>query len=187
MNIYTPKFLSNTATDFFNLAYHRCSEIFPVEKGNSDGLLYVRMTAPATNFSFSIELMLKSFLLSIQSDFPKTHSLRALYQALPAACRTQIEANYQGIPIDGKLFPIIRYAPSDYSDDTRPIKLPAKEEIDKELEIHDHSFVNWRYIFSSVNEQAFIEFNFGFAVRFFLACLEYKKTLDEQLMTTPDN
>jgi hypothetical protein len=174
MNLIDHKFLSNTAVDFFNLAHDRCLELFNREY-KDDGSLYVRITAPATNLSFAVELMLKSLLLKLTGSFPKKHNLVILYNKLPEFLKGEIIINYSGKTVSPRLFPSFRYlamvSASKYSKD-KPKHSSVAKEIDYELELHDESFVNWRYVFSFTEKADKLEYNFGFMIKFFLACSE---------------
>lgn len=176
MKIHTPKFIFNTAVDFFNVGVERCEKIFFGDYHN-DTSVYLKVTAPATILAFSMELMLKSILLYRNNLYPKIHGLLELYTQLPETDQNEIEKSYSEICVDNKQFPAFRYILA--SKETNPtndeVYSSVKQEIISELKTHDISFVKWRYVFSfpKNEDEEKLQYNFAFIVRLFQASFNY--------------
>lgn len=180
MKIYTPRFIFNSAIEFYNLGSDRCKQIFTGDYLN-DKSLYLKVPAPATNLSFSVELILKALLLYRNGKHPKEHSLQKLYYSLPSDDQGGIERIYSNADIDKQKFPSIRYIALDYKNqNTSSVNYSSiKEEMSYELVNHDYSFVKWRYVFSfpEKNDEGKLEYNFSFIMKLFEAIFDYSKPL----------
>jgi len=178
MKIHTPKFIFNTAVDFFNVGIERCEKIFT---GNysEDTSIYLKVPAPATILAFSMELMLKSILLYKKQAYPQVHRLVDLYNELPNTDQEKIEELYSNINIDSQKFPSFRYIieSKEHKHSNDPIYNSIQEEIQSELNIHDVSFVKWRYVFSFPEkaDEEKLQYNFAFIVRLFKASFDYSE------------
>lgn len=178
MKIHTPKFIFNTAVDFFNLGTERCERIFTGDYSNDTGL-YLRVPAPATVLAFAMELMLKSILLYRNGDYPKIHRLLDLYNQLSQIDKSEIEEHYSKLFVDPRRFPTFRYAVESKQDNVKdtPKHSSTRQEILHELKIHDVSFVKWRYVFSfpEKEDEEELQYNFAFIVRLFEASFNYSE------------
>ena len=176
MKIHTPKFIFNTAVDFFNLGIERCEKIFTDDYLNDTGL-YLKVPAPATVLAFAMELMLKSILLYRSSDYPRIHRLLNLYNQLSQVDKSEIEERYSKLLIDHRKFPTFRYVVESKQNNIEdvPTHTSIRQEILLELKIHDISFVKWRYVFSfpEKEDQEQLQYNFAFIVRLFQASFDY--------------
>jgi hypothetical protein len=175
MKIHTPKFIFNTAVDFFNVGIERCEKIF-VGNYLEDSSLYIKVPAPATILAFSMELMLKSIHLYKKQTYPRVHELLSLYNQLSEIDQNEIEKLYSKIDVDHKKFPTFRYITEGKENEhtVDAMHNSVREEILSELKIHDISFVKWRYVFSfPEKEEEQLQYNFSFIVRLFQASFNY--------------
>ena len=180
MKINTPKFIFNTATDYFNLGEQRCKELF-VPGFQNDKSLYLKISAPSTLLSFSLELLLKSLLFARVGNYPKTHELFTLYNNIPISDKQAIHTAYKKISEYHYGFPTFRFAAesSDSQKNLLPLNASTSDEIAFNLNIHDNSYVNWRYIFSFSADAQIpnVDYDFNFICRFFKAVHEHSKKL----------
>lgn len=178
MKIHTPKFIFNTATDFFNVGKERCEKIFVGDYLN-DPSIYLKITAPATILAFSMELILKSILLFRNNVYPRTHRLSDLYNRLSQIDQDVIEKYFSEIVLDFKVFPTFRYAIESKENEIENdlSYTSAKQEIMSELKTHDISFVKWRYVFSfpEKEDEEKLQYNFAFIVKLFQASFKHSK------------
>jgi HEPN domain-containing protein len=142
--------------------------------------LYLKINAPATNLALSVELSLKSILLYRNSEIPLTHKLSSLYNSISKADRDVIEDVFSRLSVNESLFPNFLYIKAEV--DGKYTKSQDDEKVFNEiihnLELHDRSFIDWRYIFEfSINNEEALSFNFSFMVRLSRALFEYSATI----------
>ncbi len=178
INTYTPKFVRNIAIDYYNLSVERCKSIFSGDYFR-DETLYLKINAPATILSLSVELSMKAILLAGNSKIPQTHKLTSLYTTIPVSGREQVEDIFAKTKVDERIFPSFRYIKADVDKNySKVVDASLANDIHHNLEIHDRSFVDWRYIFEvSIREDEVLNFDFSFMIRLSKALFEYSAEL----------
>jgi hypothetical protein len=179
MTIHTPKFLFNTSIDYFNIAQARCDEIFS-SNYQEDASLFMKISAPATILSFSVELIIKSILLKRNNHYSKAHKLLDLYKSVPSDDKKLIESKFANISADNFNYPTFRFIVDMYdAPASKTAFANCSEEINYKLTEHDNSFVNWRYIasFSVDSEDKLRHYDFAFICKFYNAFYIYMKEI----------
>jgi len=184
MNIYKPLFIWNTAIDFYNLGFERCKTIFG-DGYQGDKSLYLKIAAPAINISFSVELFLKGIALHETGSFESIHTLKTLFSKIPEHSKTTIIEFFESdLDINDK-FPSFMFLKDSHanSDNLKPTNNfeSSESKIIYELELHDNSFINWRYIFELPQKADYKrEYNFEFMIRFGYCCFRCTRILQER-------
>jgi HEPN domain-containing protein len=167
--IHTPIVLGKTSQEYFNLGYSRIKEL---NNPNIllDGTFFYKISAPATNIAFAIELALKAVLLSYENLYKQDHNISNLFDLLEVSDRNQLIKNYTEIVVEA--LPHAAFCQHD-AKPTHQIAKSPEEEVRLKLKIHEKAFVHWRYFASFTLDNNgmidSIEFDFGFMCRFYLA------------------
>lgn len=141
-----PELLFHTAQGFYDIALHCARSL-----NKDDNITGFQRIAPAaTNFCFTVELLLKGLILLKTKKSIKRHELKLLFEQLPEAEKVQIELRY------------LHYQNNDKEkDDLGDFRMSISKVGDKEfkynhienpslqdlLTLHNKGFENWRYLY----------------------------------------
>ena len=189
----SPLFIFLVAKEYFENGTLYASKYFKMSKDGTiksfDNLIHAKLCVPATNISFSLELVLKAFLM--QTGLKKfDHNLHKLFELLPANVKSEIIEHYNSHDIY-KNYITVQLINGDGTEHGK-IKRSyyskkSAEFIPLMLDTHKLAFLNFRYLHEFQGNQTqdfyFREFsNFTFSALSVLG-----KSLDLVVVSTPLN
>ena len=148
----SPLFLFHAAKEYFVNGTLYSAKYFKMDKDGSvkpfDAFIHAKLCVPATNISFSLELILKAFLM--QSGKRKWgHDLFELYGLLDIELKNKIVEHY-GSHNTYKNYMTVRLIDKDGASHGKIEKFYATVKdstfIPKMLETHKLAFLNYRYL-----------------------------------------
>lgn len=172
--LYNPNGIYNLSREFLNVGIIAANKHLESEnewQGTNINTIKL-VTVPATNISFALELSLKGLLLLQKNEVPKTHSLLKLFNTLTDEIKLKIQqkpmrevySHYFIVDIGDDFNRTFNSNLSYVSGDLR--------EIENNLQIHDNTFVDFRYFFEVGQKGKPIYFNYYFMINFTHNCLE---------------
>ena len=152
-----PDFLLSIAVGFYDIGFNAAYNIHVdnSEKG------FQRLPSAVVNFNFAVELMLKALHLFTTRKNLEGHEIWTLFKQLPQETKIKIEMKFDQFrrQKNEKLssFRIkLTRGVNEKKENKNTDNLPLKEF----LLLHNHSFVNWRYLYEINEEGYFYEYNF---------------------------
>lgn len=160
-----------SATGFYVTGIEMASKL---KKAEGDSIW--RLVPVATvNLSFAAELFLKALIYSTtQTKEIKKHELSLLYGKLPLRVARKVNKKYIELnKIDSELAIIRLSSNTDIGnpeDQITKYHMPSLT-IEQLLEVHNNSFPEWRYAYSTEEEYMVIDYNFKLMNDFILAMI----------------
>lgn len=143
-------------------------------KNSREDEAFIVVPVAATNLSFSAELFLKLlYFMKTESTELRLHKLSDIFAGLPGKISAEVKRKYEHFKEDdnNELVPV-RYSFNTTFGNENDQKMKYKITdltIDQLLELHDNSFVNWRYVFESTTNYMVYDYNFKLMSNFIIA------------------
>lgn len=159
-----------SAIGFYRSGIHAALKI----KSSIGDEALIKVPVAATNLSFSAELFLKLlYFMKTENTELRLHKLSDIFGQLPAKISSEIKRKYEHFKEDENhdLVPI-RYSFNTTLGNAEDQKTKYKITdltIEQLLELHNNSFVNWRYVFESSTNYMVYDYNFKLMNNFILA------------------
>lgn len=160
---------------FSALGFYRSGINAALKIKNSRGdEAFIVVPIAATNLSFSAELFLKLlYFMNTENTELRLHKLSDIFDELPGEISSEIKTKYEHFKEDenDELVPV-RYSFNTTVGNEKDQEIKYKITdltIDQLLELHDNSFVNWRYVFESASNYMVYDYNFKLMSNFIIA------------------
>jgi hypothetical protein len=168
------EFIFYTAKDYFEQGFEILKTAHPIEFRFGEKTTW-KLCVPITLLSFSLEIVLKSFIPIIPKNLtPKQkHDLYILYNLIEPSMQADIESHFETCDRYNKPFFNIVLASKDAPRKQRKEGFTAREKITYSLERCNDSFTKFRYLYEWESPSLY-EFDFNTMLRLAHACLAVK-------------
>lgn len=152
-----PDYLLHIAKGFYDIGFNAA---YNVHIDNSvKG--FQRLPAAVVNFNFAVELMLKALHLFTTGKNLEGHEIWVLFKQLPQETKIEIESRFEEFrKKKNEKLSSYRVKLTRGDNEEKESKNTENLSLKDFLVLHNHSFVNWRYLYEIQEEGYLYEYNF---------------------------
>jgi hypothetical protein len=152
-----PDYLLHIAQGFYDIGFNAA---YNVHVDNSvKG--FQRLPAAVVNFNFAVELMLKALHLFTTGKNLEGHEIWVLFKHLPQETKIEIESRFEEFRKQkNEKLSSYRVKLTRGDNEEKVNKNTENLSLKDFLVLHNHSFVNWRYLYEIQEEGYLYEYNF---------------------------
>lgn len=152
-----PDYLLHIAQGFYDIGFNAAYNV----KVDNSVKGFQRLPSAVVNFNFAVELMLKALHLFTTRKNLEGHEIWTLFKQLPLETKAKIETKFvQFRRQKNEKLSSFRIQMSKGKNKKEEIKDTENLPLKDFLLLHNHSFVNWRYLYEIKEEGYFYEYNF---------------------------